>query len=83
MAKPVKQSDWEKVATISAQNEIIGKKVAEALKLVGKDGVVEVEEGKTMDITIDHKQGMVLDKGYASPYFVTDTDAMESEIKNS
>lgn len=82
LAKPVKQADWEKVATISAQNELIGKKVAEALKLVGKDGVVEVEEGKTMDITIDHKQGMVLDKGYASPYFVTDSDSMEAEIKN-
>ena len=82
LAKPVKESDWEKVATISAQNEIIGKKVAEALKLVGKDGVLEVEEGKTMDITIDHKKGMVLDKGYASPYFVTNSDAMESEIKN-
>ncbi|PIR61610.1 MAG: chaperonin GroEL [Candidatus Pacebacteria bacterium CG10_big_fil_rev_8_21_14_0_10_44_11] len=82
LAKPVKQADWEKVATISAQNELIGAKVAEALKLVGKDGVVEVEEGKTMDITIDHKQGMVLDKGYASPYFVTDADSMEAEIKN-
>lgn len=82
LAKPVKESDWEKVATISAQNEIIGKKVAEALKLVGKDGVLEVEEGKTMDITIDHKKGMVLDKGYASPYFVTNSDAMEAEIKN-
>lgn len=81
LAKPVKESDWEKVATISAQNEIIGKKVAEALKLVGKDGVVEVEEGKTMDITIDHKQGMVLDKGYASPYFVSNTESMEAEIK--
>lgn len=82
LSKPVKESDWEKVATISAQNVIIGQKVAEALKLVGKDGVVEVEEGKTMDITIDHKQGMVLDKGYASPYFVTDSDNMESAIKN-
>jgi len=82
LAKPVKQSDWEKVATISAQNEVIGAKIAEALRLVGKDGVVEVEEGKTMDITIEHKQGMVLDKGYASPYFVTDADKMESEIKN-
>lgn len=82
LAKPVKESDWEKVATISAQNEIIGAKIAEALKLVGKDGVVEVEEGKTMDITIEHKQGMILDKGYASPYFVTDADKMESEIKN-
>ncbi|NCN06296.1 MAG: chaperonin GroEL [Candidatus Pacebacteria bacterium] len=82
LAKPVKEADWEKVATISAQNEQIGQKIAEALKLVGKDGVVEVEEGKTMDITIDHKQGMILDKGYASPYFVTNSDSMEAEIKN-
>jgi len=82
LAKPVKEADWEKVATISAQNEQIGKKIAEALKLVGKDGVVEVEEGKTTDITIDHKQGMILEKGYASPYFVTNSDSMEAEIKN-
>lgn len=82
LAKPVKESDWEKVATISAQNPVVGKEVAKALKLVGKDGVVEVEEGKTMDITIDHKQGMVMDKGYASAYFVTNSDSMEAEIKN-
>lgn len=78
LAKDVKQSDWEKVATISAQDELIGKKIAEALKKVGKDGVVEVEEGKTMDITIEHKEGMEFDKGYASPYFVTDSDRMEA-----
>ncbi|MFZ1721527.1 MAG: chaperonin GroEL, partial [Microgenomates group bacterium] len=82
LAKPVEESDWEKVATISAQNEVIGKKIAEALKLVGKDGVVEVEEGKTMDITIDHKEGMEFDKGYASPYFVTDSDNMEALIED-
>ena len=82
LAKPVKESDWEKVATISAQNEVIGQKVAEALKLVGKDGVLEVEEGKTMDITIEHKKGMTLEKGYASAYFVTNSDSMEAEIKN-
>lgn len=78
LSKEVKESDWEKVATISAQNEEIGKKIAEALKKVGKDGVVEVEEGKTMEISIDHKEGMEFDKGYASPYFVTDSDNMEA-----
>lgn len=82
LAKPVSESDWEKVATISAQNPEIGKKIAEALKLVGKNGVVEVEEGKTMDITIDHKEGMEFDKGYASAYFVTDSDHMEAVIEN-
>ncbi len=81
LAKPVKESDWEKVATISAQNEVIGKKIAEALKLVGKDGVVEVEEGKTMDITIEHKEGMEFDKGYASPYFANN-EAMEAIIED-
>ena len=78
LSKGVTEADWQKVATISAQDEIIGKKIAEALKLVGKDGVVEVEEGKTMEITIEHKEGMEFDKGYASPYFVTDGDSMEA-----
>lgn len=82
LAKPVKPEDWEKVATLSAQNEVIGKKIAEALKLVGKDGVIEVEEGKTMEISIDHKEGMEFDKGYASAYFVTDSDHMESIIES-
>ncbi len=82
LAKPVKEEDWEKVATISAQDEQIGAKIAEALKLVGKDGVVEVEEGKTMEITIDHKEGMEFDKGFASPYFVTDSDNMEAMMED-
>lgn len=82
LAKPVKEADWEKVATISAQNEVIGAKIAEALRLVGKDGVVEVEEGKSLEITIEHKDGMEFDKGYASPYFVTDSDHMEAVIEN-
>jgi chaperonin GroEL len=81
LAKPVTKSDWEKVATISAQNPVIGQKVAEALNLVGKDGVVEVEAGKTMEITIDHKEGMLFDKGYCSPYFVTNPDRMEALIE--
>ena len=78
LSQGVTEADWQKVATISAQDEVIGKKIAEALKLVGKDGVVEVEEGKTMEITIEHKEGMEFDKGYASPYFVTDSDSMEA-----
>jgi chaperonin GroEL len=82
LAKPVKKADWEKVATISAQNEVIGAKIAEALELVGETGVVEVEEGKTMDITIDHKEGMIFDKGYASPYFAAGSEDMIAEIKN-
>lgn len=82
VAKPVEESDWEKVATISAQSEEIGQKIAEALKLVGKDGVVEVEEGKTMEIEIQHKEGMEFDKGYASPYFVTDSEHMEAVVES-
>ena len=57
--------------------------MAEALKLVGKDGMVEVEEGKSMEITIDHRSGYHFDKGYKSPYFVTDSDNMESVIEDA
>ena len=78
----VKKEDWVKVATISAQNENIGSKIAEALSLVGKDGVVEVEESKGFEIEIEHKDGMAFDKGYISAYFVTDTEHMESEMEN-
>lgn len=81
IAKDVKEDDWESVATISAGDAVIGKKISEALKLVGKDGLVEVEEGKGFEIEIDHKEGMEFDKGYASPYFATNADTMESEIE--
>ncbi len=80
--KQVNEEDWKSVATISAQNSIIGEKIADALKLVGKNGVVEVEESQTLDFTIEHKEGMTFDKGYVSPYFVTDTANMESVIEN-
>ncbi len=78
----VKKEDWVKVATISAQNEEVGKKIAEALNLVGKDGVVEVEESKGFEIEIEHKDGMAFDKGYISAYFVTNPDHMEAEMDN-
>ena len=82
MKKDVKEADIANVATISAQDGQIGGKIAEALKLVGKDGVVTVEEGKGFEITIDHKEGMEFDKGYASAYFVTIPDKMEAEIED-
>src|SRR3989339_41176 len=78
----VKKEDWVKVATISAQSETIGQKIAEALNLVGKDGVVEVEESKGFEIEIEHKDGMAFDKGYVSAYFVTNPDHMEAEMDN-
>ncbi|KKU13535.1 MAG: 60 kDa chaperonin [Microgenomates group bacterium GW2011_GWC2_45_8] len=78
----VKKDDWVKVATISAQNEKVGQKIAEALNLVGKDGVVEVEESKGFEIEIEHKDGMAFDKGYVSAYFVTNPDHMEAEMEN-
>jgi chaperonin GroEL len=77
--------DSEKVtqiATISAADIIIGGKIAEAIMLVGKDGVITVEEGKGLDIRIDHKEGMEFDKGYASPYFAMGNEKMEAEVKD-
>ncbi len=70
------------IATISAQNEEIGSKIAGALKRVGSNGVVTVEEGKGLDLVIDYKEGMEFDKGYISPYFVTNLESMESTIEN-
>ncbi len=80
--KEIKADEWQSVATVSAQNELIGEKIADALKLVGKDGVIEVEEGRGLEMEIEHKEGMAFDKGYASPYFVSDPAKMESVIEN-
>ncbi len=81
MAKKVKGNDEiSQVATISAGDEEIGKKIAEALAKVGNDGVVTVEEGKGLTIDIEYTEGMEFDKGYASSYFVTNTEKMEAEI---
>lgn len=75
-------SEISQVATISAGDEIIGKMVAEALQRVGKDGVVSVEEGRGLTTEIEYKEGMEFDKGYASAYFVTNPDRMESEVED-
>lgn len=83
-AKPVRDSGEKivQVATISAQNQEIGEKIAEALKKVGPNGVVTVEEGKGLELVIDYKEGMEFDKGFVSPYFVTNPDTMEATIEN-
>ncbi len=71
------------VATISAQNDAIGKLISEAIAKVGKDGVITVEEGKTLEMSVDYKEGMEFDKGFASPYFMTDTDRSEASIEDA
>ncbi len=82
MAKPINnQEEIAQVATISAGDEAIGAKIAEALDKVGRDGVVTVEEGKGLTIDIEYKEGMEFDRGYASAYFVTNPDKMEAEIE--
>lgn len=82
MSKPVKAGDVAKVATISAQDGTIGSLIAQALEKTGKDGVVTVEEGKGLEVSIDYKEGMEFDKGYASAYFVTNPDRMEAEVES-
>lgn len=83
VAKPLKgKEEITQVATISAADSQIGALIAEALDKVGKDGVVTVEEGKGLAMEIEYKEGMEFDKGYASPYFVTNPDRMEAEIED-
>jgi chaperonin GroEL len=73
----------QQVATISANNDSeIGKLIAEAMKKVGKEGVITVEEAKGTDTTVDVVEGMQFDRGYISPYFVTNSEKMEAELQN-
>ena len=72
----------QQVASISAGDETVGKLIAEAFEKVGKDGVITVEESKTMDTVLNVVEGMQFDRGYASSYMVTDTDKMECVLDN-
>ena len=83
MSRPVSGSMIAQVGTISANHdEAIGRIIADAMERVGKDGVITVEEAKGMDTSLDVVEGMQFDRGYLSPYFVTDPERMEVVLEN-
>ncbi|MBU0540089.1 chaperonin GroEL [Patescibacteria group bacterium] len=79
ISKPVSGEEIEQVAAISANDAEIGKTIASAMKEMGKDGVITVEESQTFGVETEVVQGMRIDKGYSSPYMVTNPDRMEAE----
>ncbi len=85
LSTPIKgKTEHFQVATISANNdEVIGNKIAEAMEKVGKDGVITVEEAKGTETTVDVVEGMQFDRGYLSPYFITNPDRMECVLEDA
>src|SRR5262249_8230046 len=84
MSKPVEGKDIAHVGTISANNDSeIGQIIAEAMDKGGKDGVITVEEAKGLETTLEVVEGMQFDRGYLSPYFITDAERMECVLENA
>jgi chaperonin GroEL len=82
-SKKVTKDQIAQVGTISANgDEVVGKKIAEAMDKVGSEGVITVEESKTLDFELDVVEGMQFDRGYLSPYFITNADKMVAELEN-
>src|SRR6516164_8277698 len=77
------QTEIAHVATISAQDEKIGELIAEAFSKVGKDGVITVEESPTMGVELEFTEGLQFDKGYISPYFITDPESLEAVLEDA
>jgi len=82
ISKQVEEDEWAKVAAISANDSEIGEKIAQAMKEIGKDGVITVEESQSFGMEIETVKGMRFDNGYVSPYMITNSDRMEAEYED-